>query len=119
MHQCTMSDLMLTDNVMDNFEYQCWIQRWHESRFGSRWDHYMLGQITGVIANLMSSEPWKVESYMVISPDAKDLTEAPLADNLTDEQRVAYKMMCEFRGKDKADLWKTNMIKTNEELDGN
>lgn len=119
MHNCTMAELMLTDNVMDNFEYQCWIQRWHESRFGSRWDHYMLAQITGVISNLMSSEPWKVETYMVISPNADDLTEAAQSDNLTDEQRLSYKMMCEFRGQDKADIWKANMIKSNEEANAN
>ena len=99
-----MKELMLTDNIMDNFEYQCWVTRWHESRFGSRWNHYMIGQLTGYVANIMGGKSWTPEGYMVRSDDSSTFTD-PTTDD-SKQQTAAYQMILEFQGKAAADKWR-------------
>lgn len=105
-HNCTMKQLMLSDEIMDNFEYQAWVSRWHECRFGSRWDHHMIAQLTGYVATIIKGGSFEVSKYLVKSQD-----DAPAeATELTEEEEMllSYKIMCEMRGKEKADKWKAN-----------
>ncbi len=94
---------MLTEEVMDNFEYQAWVNRWHESRFGSRWNHYMIGQLTGYVANIMGGKPWRPEDYTVRSDTEQTLTNP---ETIEQEQAAAYQMMIMLKGKVAADEWR-------------
>lgn len=107
LHNCTMRQLMLTDDIMDNFEYQAWVHRWHESRFGSRWDHYMIGQLIGYVGHLMGGDQWQPEDYMVTSDLSNKLTDPyTQADEAARQEQDVYQMMVMFKGKEAADKWK-------------
>lgn len=99
MLQCTMTEL---DTRVDAFEHAAWLNRWHESRFGSRWTGYYLAQIAGHAAHTFGGGRWYVNDYIVSSISSKD-TEA-LSEQ--EEQSVAYEVMLAFGGEEKANLWR-------------
>ncbi len=94
---CTMTEL---DERVDAFEHAAWLNRWHECRFGSRWNAYYLAQIAGHCAHAFVGGQWYVDEYIVSSKDSgrKELNEQQ-------QESLAFEVMNIFGGNDKAKKW--------------
>lgn len=106
----SVAELMSESDGMDSFEYQCWLSYWKENIFGPWSNNYLMAQIANFTAVAFGGGSVDVPRYMA----RVEATKKPEPMSYDDEIMLSYKMMSEFRGKDKADVWLANINKNME-----